>query len=329
MEVRIRKSAGLHNDLLIVIPREEVEDAYLHIANRDRLRALPGLLRHTWQDRAEREAVNACKMPVEGHLRELSRRGHGLVDDNGRPLRRVVAIGSRNTGNNHGFVAWQAGEDPPFFHVEGDPLGWPSYSCLVLNQAGRLAIRSLRFREDRVLEGACDVTAEVAWCVYANWVLRAGRRIPVDEMIDEFYDILHVLALDRNRPEEKETLERLFREYPNRFRENALDCWRRGVPRNRFLHNCLGMCDDNLYIMQREGTIEEVAEAMREAGARDGLILDNGGSPFCWAWWPHPSGGFLFTAPDYRPHASCVLALVLRGGPGTAVPSGSVSHSVA
>ena len=31
-------------------------------------------------------------------------------------------------------------------------------------------------------------------------------------------------------------------------------------------------------VLQREGTIEEIGAALREAGADDGLILDNGGS---------------------------------------------------
>jgi len=87
----------------------------------------------------------------------------------------------------------------------------------------------------------------------------------------------------------------------------------KGVPRNRFLHNCLGLSEDSIFILQRERTIEEIAHWLKEVGAKDGLILDNGASVFCWAWWLHPKSGFLFSAPDFRPNASAVIAFILKG----------------
>ena len=100
------------------------------------------------------------------------------------------------------------------------------------------------------------------------------------------------------------------------------------MPRNRFLQNALGLCKENLYIFQREGTIEEIGHWLKEAGAKDGIILDNGGSVFCWAWWGYPKGGYIFTAPDFRPPSSAVIALVLKGPARTDLPGGSVSFSV-
>jgi hypothetical protein len=121
----------------------------------------------------------------------------------------------------------------------------------------------------------------------------------------------------------------IYAGYPERFCENVLSAWReKGVPRNRSLHSCLGLSEDNLFILQREGTIEEVAHWLWEVGAKDGLILDNGASPFCWAWWLYPKGGFLFTAPDYRSNASAVIAFILKGPAATDLPGGSMSFSV-
>jgi hypothetical protein len=320
MEVHINKTPGLRNDLLIV--------ALLHIANRNRLMQLPGLLRHVnKQDANERQEVGDCKISVEQHLKLLSISGHHLIDDDG-PNRRLIVIGSRNVGNNHGFIAWQNRESPRLFHVSGDPLNYPSYSCLVRDQHGHLSIRPLRFAEDRVLEASIDITDEIAWCVYANWVLREGRIVNIESIIDEFYDIRHVLAFDREHPLGRQIESEIYKDYPERFRENALRLLRQGVPRNRYLHNCLGLSDDHIFILQREGTIEEVANSLREAGARDGVILDNGASVFSWAWWPYPKGGFLFTAPDYRPPASAVIAFVLDGRARVDLPAGSTSFSV-
>ena len=173
-----------------------------------------------------------------------------------------------------------------------------------------------------------------------RYLPRAG-----EEIIEQFYDIRHVLATyDRTiQQEDRRTKEfhdvgwekesKIYDGYPDRFRENALQALREyGIPRNRFFHNCLGLSEDNIFILQREGTIEEVAHWLREAGAKDGIILDNGGSVFCWAWWlnaegKHPQGGFLFTSPDFRPPSSAVVALVLKGPVLTDLPTGSVSFS--
>jgi hypothetical protein len=265
-----------------------------------------------------------CKI----HL-ELS--GGAEETDRIRPFARSVRglIGSRNVGNNHGFIAWQKDEIPQLFHIRGDPLNYPSYSCLVRSREGRLSIRALRFENERAFEDRRDVTEEIEWCVFANWVLRDGQVVPIEEIIDQFYDIRHVLAFDREHLSGQQIEAEIYGDYPQRFRENVLRAWReKGVPRNRFLHNGLGFSEDHLFILQREGTIEEVAHGLREAGAQDGMILDNGGSVFCWAWWPYPKGGFLFTAPDFRPPSSAIIAFVLKGPAATDLPSGSVSFSV-
>lgn len=101
------------------------------------------------------------------------------------------------------------------------------------------------------------------------------------------------------------------------------------VLRNRFLRNAIGLSDESLFILQREGTIEEIALWLKEAGARGGIILDNGASVFCWPGWLYPKSGFLFTAPDYQPKASAVLVLVLKGPAVCDLPGGSVSFSIA
>ena len=314
----------------MVISLSEVDDALFNIANRERLMVLPGLLREVpTQDPEERGQVNACKVPVEQQMQRLSADGRPLFDAEGKPVRPVIVIGSRSVGNNHGVIAWQRDQTPSLFHVRGDPLNYPSYSCLVRHEDKRLSIRSLSFENNGVFAGTNDMTEKITWCVYGNPVLRDGNVVPIEETIDQFYDIRHVLSFDRNHPMGREVEAAIYKGYPERFRQNALRVWHeKAIPRQRFLHSSIGLSEDNLIILQREGTIEEIAMWLRDAGARDGLIFDNGGSVFCWAWWPYPKGGFLFTAPDYRPNASAVVAFVLRGPAWTDLPGGSVSFTV-
>jgi hypothetical protein len=330
MQIFLNKSPGLRNDLLISIPRPEIRQALLNIANRGKLMQLPGLLRHLEQQDAEgRRRVNDCKVPVEEHIGLLNRLGNDLFDTEGKPKRRMLVIGCRNVGNNHGFVAWQRHETPQFFHIQGDPLNQPAYSCLMQGMDGSFAIRRLRFERDRVLEGSRDITGDVDWCVYGNPVLRGGQIVPIEEVIDQYYDIRHVLAFDRHSPKGRQIGEKIYESYPERFRENALKALtKKGVPRNRFLQNALGLCEENLYILQREGTIEEIGYCLKEAGAKDGIILDNGGSVFCWTWWVYPKGGYIFTAPDFRSPSSAVIAFVLKGQAAIDLPGGSVSFGI-
>jgi hypothetical protein len=328
MDVSIRKTDGVRNDLLIVIDRKDLDAALLHVAHRDRLRRQPGLTRHREPTLDEREANRACKIVVEEHLNRL-----GLLDSDGRPPRRIVAIGNRNLGNNHGVVAWQADETPPLFHLEGDPLNYRAYSCLTARRDGGLEIRDLRFTEDgrRVedVEDGRDLSDRIAWATYGQRILRQQRVVNIDEIIEQFYDIRHVLAYDYNRPEGRNIASDLYKDYPGSFRANALHAWRDlGVPRNRYLHNCIGLSRESVFILQREGTPEEVALWLREAGADDGIILDNGGSVACWTWWIYPHGGFLFTAPDFRPPASSILAFILKGPVRVSLPGGSVAYTV-
>jgi hypothetical protein len=328
MQVHLHQEPGFRNDLLITIALAEVEAVLLQIGHRERLMQQPGLTRHRELSPEEREANRSCKISLEEQLKAA-----GLHDPAGRPLRPVIAIGNRNLGNNHGVVAWQDDQTPRFFHIQGDPLNFPAYSCLVAQRDGRLAIRDLRFPENALrvhdVEEDRDLTEYVAWATYGQRVLRRGQVVNIEEIIDEFYDIRHVLAYDHNRPEGRKIASDLYHDYPDKFRVNALRAWRDlGVPRNRYLHSCIGLSNESVFILQREGTPEELAHWLSEAGAIDGIILDNGGSVACWAWWIYPQGGFLFSAPDYRPPASSILAFVLKGPVGVKLPGGSLGYTI-
>lgn len=82
-------------------------------------------------------------------------------------------------------------------------------------------------------------------------------------------------------------------------------------------------------MVQREGTVEEVGAALRDAGASGGLILDNGGSVACWVLWANNyAGGLVSPTVDYRPDGTSAIAFVLKGRARVDLPGGSVSYGV-
>ena len=325
MEALIRNSPGIRNDLLVRIPREEIELCMLHIAHRDDFMSSPGFLRGPAdQDPIERAAIGKLKEPVQEHLARLR-----LVDDARKPLRRVIAIGSRNVGNNRCFQAWQSLELPRHFLIRGDkPFGQPTTFLTAIRGAG-LCAKELLVREADVAESDRDITPSIDWSVFANCVLRKREIVPIEIVADQFYDMSHLIAVDRDTKCGKLILNELYDGFDLRSRETIVEVIRRRcVPRNRFLHNALGLSSSEILILQREGTPEEIACWLREEGADDGFILDNGGSVFCWAWWVACAGGYLFQAPDFRPAASAVLAFVLQGAPYVQIRGGTVSSTI-
>ena len=102
------------------------------------------------------------------------------------------------------------------------------------------------------------------------------------------------------------------------------------MPRARYFHSALGLSAREVVVLQREGTIEEIGAALRDAGADDGLILDNGGSVACWVWWANNyAGGVVSPTVDYRPPGTSAIAFVLKGPLNVDLPGGSVSYSAA
>src|ERR1017187_2711969 len=279
MEIIVRKQHGLQNCLVASIGREELETVCLHITNRERLMRLPGLRRHSPRDERFSKDVAACKKDCRAHLLELRDRGCAYVDGEGRPRRRVLVIGARNLGNNHRFVAWQNEEQPRLFHVAGDPLGYLNDRYLTLDRSDRLQARTLTLKEDGVLENDLDISSVLRWCMFANCILQDGKVVSIEDTIEHYYDIAHVLALDRAKVADEKVLAEIYEGYPTTFRTNALRALvELRVPRNRFLHNVVGLSSDRIFIVQREGTPEELGSALADVGAQDAFILDNGGS---------------------------------------------------
>jgi hypothetical protein len=328
MRLEINRLEGLRNDLSLRLERAEIHSAHLNIAHRQRLMALPGMPRHRVATPAESASVADCKIPIEDHLRDL-----GILDPAGKPRCRAIAISNRNLGANHGNIAWQRTAIPPIFRVAEDPCNYPMHSCLTAWRNGSLSIEDLRFDFDAQNVYSADgrnLSEEIEWATFGQRILRAGALTPIEDIIDQFSDLRHVLAFDHHKDHGVRVRDDSYRGYPARFRENALSAWRdAGVPRARYFHNAIGVSRDGVFVVQREGTVEEVGAALRAAGADDGIILDNGGSVVCWAWWLNQyRGGIVSPTVDYRPPGTSAIAFVLKGPVSHDLPGGSVSYSV-
>ena len=329
MRLEITRIEGVRNDLLLRIDRREIDSALLSVANRDRLMALPGMPRHRQASVEEARGMAEAKEPIESHLRRLE-----IVDETGRARRRAVAVSNRNLGTNHGHLAWQSGETPPILRIAEDPAAYPVHSCLTAWRDGRLTIEDLRFdlQEQRIYAAVNGhaVSDDVEWATFGQRVLRQGAVARIDEILDQFYDLRHALAFDHHRDAGEAVRQQIYDGYPETFRANAMRAWRDlGVPRARYVHNAIGISPTELIVLQREGTIEEIGEGLLAAGAEDGVILDNGGSVVCWAWWVNLyAGGIVSPTVDYRPPGTSAIAFVLKGPVNVDMPGGSVSYSV-
>jgi hypothetical protein len=318
----------LRNDLLVRLERSEVQAALLSLPNRERLMTLPGIPRHRPATAAEQQALADCKIGIADHLRRLA-----VLDASGRVQRRAIAISNRNLGTNHGHIAWQRGETPRLFRVAEDPCDYSPYSCLTVWRSGTISIEDLDFdfSGQRVLDasGGRDLSDEIEWATFGQRVLGSGKIVRIEQIAPQFYDIRHVLAFDPLRREGEQTRQALYEGYPRSFADNVRSALTRGVPRARYFHNAIGVTATGIVIIQREGTVEEVGAALKEAGADDGVILDNGGSVACWAWWIEDyRGGLVSPTIDYRPPGTSAIAFVLEGALRPSLPGGSISYTV-
>lgn len=328
MKLEVTRLEGLRNDLALRLERDEIERTLVSVPHRDALMALPGIPRHRAATGAEESGLAACRIPIEAHLQRL-----GLVDGAGRSVTRAIAVSNRNLGTNHGHLAWQLGAAPPIFHVREDPCDYPAYSCLAVSRDGLLLIDDLQFdvprQRIRDARDERDVSDEIEWAVFGQRILRNGSLTPIEEIAHQFYDIRHVLAFDPRREEGEGVRRAVYADYPRGFREQVALEWRKGAPRARYYHNAIGLSADAVHVVQREGTVEEIAAALRDTGASDGIILDNGGSVACWVWWvSNYAGGLVAPTVDYRPNGTSAIAFVLKGRARVDLPGGSVSFSV-
>ncbi|MEM4724338.1 MAG: hypothetical protein QXP01_04945, partial [Candidatus Hadarchaeum sp.] len=371
------------------IPKEELEQSLLSMPGWKELADRSyGVVRHRLPEMPDTQELPASqdpgtsrwyksdgglkryKVPPESHLEPVvplgpnhSVHGLNLLDGDGNPTCRLILIGNRNLGNNLGFVAWHSEKQPKLFHLRGEffehESGMPRvFTMLTAWKDGDLTIEPMTFKPTGNDYMPClpqhhpRKEEDIAWCTYGQQVLREGKVVSIEDLIDQFYDIRHVFWFPIHQVGDaycsagEEELRALYAHYPERpqdlkeWKEALLRELRVGRPRSRYFHNAVGVSPDKIVILQRHGTPEEIGHWLREEGAENGLILDNGGSVFAWAWWaPREvvevrnkkyirTGNVIFASPEWRPDTISLIAFVLKGPPRHVAPSGAISMSV-
>jgi len=373
MDLRITMRHGLRYDLLLTIPLEELQDIRLSVPGWAHLRKSYGIVRHPIPGVVTEEdlkptatfdplkqkvvtgssGIRRYKLPPQDHLSAgimLPEHGSDAVpglnalDPDGCVNQRIVLVGNRNLGNNYGFTAWDSGRSPHCFYLLGEPVGTRTYTCLTWRPSEGPTIQSLRFQQDgddyrpvAAADPASTSLGDVVWCTYGQQVLRAGKLVDTEDLLTEFYDLRHLFHFNLKDPSEQEHLRALTALYGDTaaLKEAVLGVWHGGRPRSRYFHNATGIGHDRLVIVQRHGTPEELGQWLLEAGAEDGILLDNGGSAFTWGWFAGTGhtdgrrrGGVVFSSPDWRPPSISCLAITLKGSARHNETPGSVSFSV-
>jgi len=370
MDLRISMQHGLSFGLVMAIPRRELRDMRLSLPGWGFLRDSYGIARHPVGEISEEDlnptasydplkrevmpgsaGIVRYKLAPEEHLKALIPlpdhrecvSGLNLLDSEGYVKSRVVVIGNRNLGNNYGFIAWDSGKSPNWFSLRNEPIDQKTYTSLIWAPSGGPAIAPVRFEASDGgfvpvhANGPEALPDDIAWLTYGQQVLRSGDPVDIEEIIDQFYDIRHLFYFNLAEQEEQNLLRDLTSLYgdPAEFRKQLLELWLSGRPRSRYLHNAIGVGPDRLVIVQRYGTPEEIGVWLRDAGATDGILLDNGGSTFTWGWWAgvgtrdgRRRGGVIFSSPDWRPPSISVIAIVLNGAVRHDEPPGSIGFTV-
>ena len=263
----------------------------------------------------------------------------GVVDDDGRAMRRAVAVSNRNLGTNAGHVAWQRGESPRLFRILEDPTDYRRVFVAERRWGERTDCRSRicssstnRRRGPRSLrDGGRDLSDEIEWATFGQRIVRGGRATPIEEIVAP---VLRRAPRPRVRSRIATAGEGIAREiyagYPEDVRgQRAAAPGASAACRVRATSTTRSACRRTaVIVLQREGTIEEIAAALIAAGAEDGLILDNGGSVACWVWWANDyAGGIVSPTVDYRPPGTSAIVFVLKGPVKVELPGGSVSYS--
>ncbi len=333
---------GKEPEFCMHIGFEEIEDIKLSIAHRQLSNRGSGLLRHPlhWNDPGEVIGVRVIdgielRGVYKGNKRD-ARIYHDKIEEHieslGLSENKFVMISNGNLGNNPWHVAWEFDKSRQLYCLDKEPFEMRTYSCFVVPRdfsKGKPFIKKVNIQEypdvhepleppypDGVFdEKHNDLSGDLAWCTFGQQIVREGRVVPIEEIIEEFYDVKHVFDLrDYGERKQKDTeiMKEIYKRYPEKFRENMLGKLKEGFPRAKYYHSTLGLDEKGLVLFHSYGLIEEIAEKLAGKGVRDSIILDQGGSVGIYASWVYPKGGFLSTSSYFRPERISNIVVVLK-----------------
>jgi hypothetical protein len=263
------------------------------------------------KDERDRNDARIYHDSIPEHIRNLGldKNKNFILDSNG------------NLGNNFWNVSWEYDKGKRLYCLKDEPFLSRPYTCFIVPKGGEPRIQRVAFNEleDLIDEDGKNISDEVKWCNYGQQIVKDGKVVPVEDIIEEFYDVRHIFDLrdwaDKNDSEgeprmkrDLETMKEIYKGYPDKFKDNMLRQLGK-LERGRHYHNVLGIDDEGIVIYHSKGKIEDIAERLAKKGVRDAIILDNGGSVGLYASW---LDGFLNKCSYFRPERISYIAFVLK-----------------
>jgi hypothetical protein len=321
------KLCGEEPEFFMEIERNSLESALLSIAHRKLSNRGSGLKRDTGNPNGARiiQGINLggvyddekadARIYHDSYVEHA--KGLGLIDKQGKFSKKFCIIGNGNLGNNPWNVAWQHDKASRLYCLADEPLDSRTYSCFTVYKDRNFKIQDLNFTQDKVCFHNEDISDLVAWANYGQQIVRNGRPVPIEDIVEQFYDIRHIFDWKDYGPEKDENMRKLNEFYsdPAPFKNKALDKLNKRTPRAKYYHSILGIKGSDLIVAHAFGTIEEIANSLVHQAVRDAIILDNGGSVGMYASWLYPNGGFLNTQSHFRDDRISAIGLVLRESP--------------
>jgi hypothetical protein len=244
-------------------------------------------------------------MPYSDHLRAFLAR---LGDFPALVPRAVLGFGARNVVQNLWLPVYDATCTPTVVCRQDEPLGSTTYHAFCFFRiagALRVAIRRIRFAQvqeqwtvNLVDQGAESIdTLEFAFT--GQPILLDGEVSPHDLIAAVTYDLRHAWHLEwedwQKNPSAFDTHSRLMdvmmsmRESPvgDRARELGRIATEAGLRiEDGYYHSSISVSPDGRTInwMAFQGSFDQIAAAHRNLGARDAILLDNGGSVGAAIW---------------------------------------------
>ncbi len=336
--------SGKEPEFYMGIGFENLEKCLLSIAHRQLSNRGSGLIRHTGNPIGIRE-INGIQLKGvyledrdnarlyhDTYLEHIHFQGLDRLDEG----RDFIMISNGNLGNNFWHVAWQGRfrvEDRMYF-LKGEPIDQElffrrTYSAFLVPKKGKPKIGNVNLVLNRDWSEPCvpecfqdvldeqgnDLTEEVDWLTSGQQIVRDRGVVPIEEIIEQFYDIKHVFDLRDWGPSKEQDIRimnKIHGGYPDSFKANMLAELRSGRKRAGYYHSTLGVDEQGIVLYHSFGEIEEIAKRLVDKGVKDSIILDQGGSVGAYASWIHPNGGYISSSSYFRPNRISTIAFVLN-----------------
>jgi len=305
---------GKEPEFFMKIGFESIDEMKLSIAHKRFSNKGSGLVRHSGNPTGVR-IIDGQKIDgVYTGNKMDARLYHNTIEEHieclelGKDERDLILISNGNLLNDYSYVAIvKEKEGWVTYHLRSEPFLGKPYTCLIVPEKGNPKIKDIMIGDSGLLESK----EGTKWATYGHQIVRNSQPVPLDEIIDRFYNVMHIFNLKdygANEIADIKKMNEIYSGFPDSFRDNMAHELREGAARADYYHSTLGVTNDSLAVLHSEGKVEEIAQKAIDRGMKDGIILDQGGSVGVYSSW----NGFLTKSSYFRPDRISWIGVVLK-----------------